>query len=301
MNKKLQEAKKTAKTEAPAESQPSKADAKKIKQLEEENADLNKKLQQANQDLSKWQAKDKSKALTEVNHELTVAKARLEVLEARKVPYTPEELALMKPPTTVTVSTNVPAKKSTRELPAGTGPLVADARRAFAAGRYEEAEQKYQQVLKQDPNNPFTLGNLAAIELEQNRLEPAEGHLTKALEIDPNDGFNVALMGILKFRQNQFDDACIILSRAVQLDPQNPEAQNYLGITLSQKGQREAAEAALRKAIQLSPKYAGAHHNLAVIYATQKPSFLELARYHYQKALDNGQPRNPDLEKLLGK
>jgi Flp pilus assembly protein TadD len=207
----------------------------------------------------------------------------------------------MKAPTSLTPPTNAPPKKVARDLPAGTGPLVAEARRAFAAGRYEEAEQKYLQVLKQDPNSTFALGNLAAIQMEQNHLEPADSNLSKALEIEPDDAFNVALMGILKFRQNNFDDAYAILSRAVQLDPQNPEALNYLGITLSQKGQREAAEASLRKAIQISPNYAGAHHNLAVIYATQKPAFLELARYHYQKALDNGQERNPELEKLLTK
>ena len=79
----------------------------------------------------------------------------------------------------------------------------------------------------------------------------------------------------------------------------NPETQNYLGITLSQEGHREVAETALRKAIQLAPNYAGAHHNLVVVYATQKPPFIETAKYHYQKALSAGHPPNADLEKLL--
>ncbi|HVK59841.1 MAG TPA: tetratricopeptide repeat protein, partial [Candidatus Kapabacteria bacterium] len=90
------------------------------------------------------------------------------------------------------------------------------------------------------------------------------------------------------------------LSRSAHLDPKNAETQNYLGITLSQQGQREAAETALRKAILLNPNYAGAHHNLAVIYATQRPPFPELARFHYNKALALGQPPNPDLEKQIG-
>ena len=59
------------------------------------------------------------------------------------------------------------------------------------------------------------------------------------------------------------------------------------------------AETALRKAIQLDPNYAAAHNNLAVIYLSQQPPLVELARWHYQKALDAGQPRNPDLEKAL--
>ncbi|MDB6039426.1 MAG: Tetratricopeptide 2 repeat protein, partial [Verrucomicrobiales bacterium] len=39
----------------------------------------------------------------------------------------------------------------------------------------------------------------------------------------------------------------------------------------------------------------------AVIYATQQPPALELARYHYQKALNAGHPKNPQLEAMLEK
>jgi len=89
------------------------------------------------------------------------------------------------------------------------------------------------------------------------------------------------------------------LSRAAQLDPKNPEIQNYLGVTLSHKGLRQQAENALRQAIELNPDYAPAHNNLAVIYLNQDPPSPMLARWHYLKALDAGQPHNPDLEKML--
>jgi hypothetical protein len=35
------------------------------------------------------------------------------------------------------------------------------------------------------------------------------------------------------------------------------------------------------------------------MYAEQTPPLVELARWHYQKALAAGQPKNPDLEKIL--
>ena len=68
---------------------------------------------------------------------------------------------------------------------------------------------------------------------------------------------------------------------------------------LSEKGQRGPAEAALRRAIQLQPDHAVAHNNLAVVYATQTPPSLALARWHYQKARAAGHPRNAPLEKML--
>ena len=61
----------------------------------------------------------------------------------------------------------------------------------------------------------------------------------------------------------------------------------------------DAAETALRKAVQIKPGYSEAHHNLAVVYATQNPPFIALAKFHYEKALAAGYKKNADLEKIL--
>jgi tetratricopeptide (TPR) repeat protein len=115
----------------------------------------------------------------------------------------------------------------------------------------------------------------------------------------PEDAYNLSTLGYLKFREEKYDDALDVLSHAAKVDPNNPEIQNYLGVTLSHKGLRVQAETALRKAIQINPLYAPAHNNLAVVYLNQTPPMPLLARWHYQKAVAAGQPRNPDLEKLL--
>ena len=62
---------------------------------------------------------------------------------------------------------------------------------------------------------------------------------------------------------------------------------------------RGPAETAYRKAIQIDPGFGAAHNNLAVIYLTQKPPLVELARWHYQKALAAGIPKNADLDKMF--
>jgi Flp pilus assembly protein TadD len=176
---------------------------------------------------------------------------------------------------------------------------LAEAQRAFSARRFDEAEKKYLEALQFDDKNVSTLQRLAAAQLEQSRPKDAESTLKRALEQNPREARTLLLMGIAKFDQDKYEEAFDHLSRSAAIDPQNPETQNYLGITLSQKGQRAAAETALRKAIQLSPSYASAHYNLAVVYATQQPPFLELARWHYQKALAYGHTPNPEVEKML--
>lgn len=107
------------------------------------------------------------------------------------------------------------------------------------------------------------------------------------------------MLGRIRFRQDRIDEAFEALSRSAQANPDYADTQNYLGIVLSEKGQRGPAEAALRRAIQLQPENAVAHNNLAVVYATQKPPALALARWHYQKAISGGHPKNAQLEKML--
>jgi tetratricopeptide (TPR) repeat protein len=190
-------------------------------------------------------------------------------------------------------------RRTAKDLPPGAGVLASQAERAFMMRRYDEAERYYREILTLDENNVFTLGNLAAILVEQGKLDAAEEVAGRALKADPEDPFCLSLLGIIRFRQERYDDAFDALSRSAQLDPDNADTQNYLGITLSHRGDRKAAEAALRRALKLNPSSAAAHYNLAIVYATQKPPFLELARYHYEKARLAGQPRNPAFEEVL--
>jgi tetratricopeptide (TPR) repeat protein len=275
-------------------------EAAKLKQLQQEKDDLQQKLDIANKELANRSKKGDSSRVLEMENQIATLRARLEVFEARQVPYTPQELALFqRPEINLTEATVKSAKKSVKELPPGSAALVVQAQRDFAAHDMDKAEAKYLQVLRQDEKNGAILANLAAIQLEMNRLDEAEKHIKQALVADPDDAYSLSILGYLKFRQEKYDEALDALSRAAKLDPQNAQIQNYLGITLGQKGMRGPAETALRKAIQLEPNHASAHHNLAVIYLTQKPPLVELAKWHYQKALANGHPHNSDLEKLL--
>ncbi len=279
-------------------------DAERIRELEAEREGLLKKLNEATESGSRSRQRRGSAEVVKLNQRISELEARLQTFEARKLPYTPEELALFKAPAVAVASAPEVAKAAPKKTvaktpPRSAGPLIADAERAFSERRFDEAEKKYQEVLKLDDKNVLTLANLAASQVEQSRFTEAEVNLRKALELDDENAHCLSLLGILKFRQEKYDEALDALSRSAQLDAKNPETQNYLGITLSQKGQRGPAEAALRKAVELAPGYGGAHHNLAVVYATQQPPFIELARWHYQKALAAGHPRNPELERTM--
>ncbi|MBI5773659.1 MAG: tetratricopeptide repeat protein [Verrucomicrobia bacterium] len=232
--------------------------------------------------------------------QLKEVRARLDVLAAQKVPFSAEELALFKPKE-VAAPTPVAAESAlAKAMPPSAQPLLAQAQRAFAERKFDEAEARYQEILILDPSNVITLADLAAVQLQLNKFDAAEANLKKALARDPDDAFSLSTYGLLKFRQNKMDDALSLLSQAAALNPRHAETQNYLGLVLSQKGNRSAAETAFRKAIQLAPGMASAHHNLAVFYSAKPNASIELARWHYKKALAGGHAKNADLEKAFG-
>jgi len=270
-----------------------------IHELERERDDLLAKLGKADKKLNERKGRDAAAQIEALARQVDALRARLTVDEAQAIPYTPEELALFKQSAPELPANPVAGNKSIRELPNGSASLVAEAQNYFSAKQYDKAGDDYREILRRDENNPPALANLAIIELEQNKLDDAERHIQQALAQSPNDAYSLMVLGRVEFSQKKYDEALDVLSRAAKLDPQNPDIENYLGVTLAQKGLRAQAETALRKAIQINPNYSAAHNNLAVIYISHQPPLVELARWHYQKALDGGQPRNPDLEKFL--
>lgn len=279
------------------------ADLERIRQLETERDEYQKKLAAANRELQNGQSREFTAKVEQLTREVANLKARVEVFEAKAIPYSTEELALLKqtaPKPVAAADVNTPSgRKSIKEMPAGTVALVAQAERNFANKDYAKAEENYLAILRQDENNAYTHANLGAIQLEMGRLDEAEKHIQKALAVAPEDAYAVSLLGYLKFRQEKYDDAIGALNRAAKLNPQNADIQNYLGVTLSHKGLRGPAEQAFRKAVVLDNNHGGAHNNLAVFYATENPPNIPLARFHYQKALAAGHPKNPDVEKLF--
>lgn len=275
-------------------------EADRLKRLELERDELQRKLDAANRELYGRRGREVAGRVDELSNEVAALRARLQVLEARAVPYTAEELALMQPARSVLATADPGAgRRAYSELPEGARPLALEAQRHFTNREFDKAEEKYLEILRRDPRNVSTLGNLAAIQLELNHLEDAEKTLNQAFAVAPDDSHSLATLGLLKFRQEKYDEALDALNRAAKLDPQNPEIQNLIGLSLSHKGLRGPAETALRKAIQLNPGYGAAHNNLAVIYLSQQPPMVALARWHYQRATAGGHPRNAELEKML--
>ncbi len=274
-------------------------DIKRIKELEKENEELQKKLNAISKDYYSVQQKNQTIKLSELENQVVALKARLEAYEIKAIPHTPEEIELMTKTELVKVSPEGIKPRKVAELSPEASKILVDAQADIESGKLTQAESKLQEVLKYDSSHLSTLFRLASVQLEQNRLDEAERTINKALSVDPDDAGALFLLGVLNDQRGRLNESIEAFSRSVKSNPDNPDTQVYLGIVLSKKGLRPQAETAFRKALQIQPKNSRAHINLAVIYATQNPPFIELAKWHYQRAIDNGAERNPELEKKL--
>jgi tetratricopeptide (TPR) repeat protein len=285
---------------APPPPSPSAEAAGHIQAIEAERDALQKRLDAANRELFSRKGKAATERIGQLEAQLTAVRARLDVFETKQVPFTVEELALFKKPETKLAEPAAAlAKKSVRDLPPATAQLIAEAQSYYTARQFGKAETAYVEVLRQDQKSVPALASLAAIQIQMTNFTAAEMNLKQALTLQPDNAYTLSVFGQLRFLQTNYDEALDYLSRAAKLDPQDAETQNFLGLALSEKGLRGPAETALRKAIQIQPDYANAHNNLAVIYITQQPPSVEMAKWHYHRALAAGHPRNPELEKLI--
>jgi Flp pilus assembly protein TadD len=177
--------------------------------------------------------------------------------------------------------------------------LAKRATAAFEKGELPAAKHDFEQVLILAPGNAAASINLGLIAYRQKRFDDAETLLRNVVRANPDAGLAWLILGIIYYEQTKEDAALAALAQAVYLEPKDARAHHYLGVSIGRRGWYSGAEDEMRKAIELQPDYSEAHYNLAVFYLQRSPPALELARRHYQKALDLGAAPDADVAKRL--
>lgn len=170
---------------------------------------------------------------------------------------------------------------------------------AMNKGDLDAAKAGFLKVLEQVPDNVPTLINLGLVEYRKKNYADAEQRLQLSVKLAPESGAGWLILGVVQYDAGKFDHALASLAQAAVLEPKNAMVHQYFGVTLGQKGWYSGAEDEMRKALEIDPGYAEAHFNLAVFYLQRNPPAVELARRHYQRALELGAAPDPDVERSL--
>jgi Tfp pilus assembly protein PilF len=130
-------------------------------------------------------------------------------------------------------------------------------------GRFDLAEDAYQQALQQSDPPPSVLVNYSTLLLLRHQPDEALELAQRALQ-DPGydrPAFAHVNMGLAYSQQGQFAAAAAQFRRALTY-VSLPEAYHNLGLAYDGMGQHEAAIQAFRDAIRLRPTYAAAYAGL---------------------------------------
>jgi tetratricopeptide (TPR) repeat protein len=131
--------------------------------------------------------------------------------------------------------------------------LIAQAAEHQRAGRIEQAEAAYREILRRDPRHVEALRLLALIALQTEHYGQAEQLLARAVEIAPD--FLAAWIDLSRAQLEKLDipAARASMERAVLLNPHSSQVQVQLANVLARAGRHADAIEAYRRAAALNP------------------------------------------------
>src|SRR6266496_6321317 len=137
------------------------------------------------------------------------------------------------------------------------------------AGKLEEAEAAYKELVAKQPTIPELYHNLGYIYTQKKDWPKAEEAYKKAIELRPI--YPDAATGLARVYQEsgQGDKALELMSKAAGENPTDAKAQFNMGIFSLNAGKSEEAIAAFQKALAADPAMVDAYYHLGTLYVGQ--------------------------------
>jgi tetratricopeptide (TPR) repeat protein len=134
-----------------------------------------------------------------------------------------------------------------------------------AAGRSEDAVQRYRRSLEMDTQSAEVHSDLAAALISLERFEPAAEACEAALNRNSDLADGHLNLGIARRHLGKIDQAIVAFDRALVLRPDHPFTLFQKGCALQARGDLSTAESCFRKVIEREPGIAEARCNLGNI------------------------------------
>ncbi len=130
------------------------------------------------------------------------------------------------------------------------------------AGRLQEAEALYRQILGRFPQHPDALHMLGVLAHHAGHSAVAVDLINQAIRLTPKHAPCYCNLGNALQAQGLLDEAIRSYRRALALKPSFADAHLNLGNALRAKGLPDEAVQSYRRAAAIQPDYAEAHYNL---------------------------------------
>jgi tetratricopeptide (TPR) repeat protein len=107
-------------------------------------------------------------------------------------------------------------------------PQLAAADQLYKSGKFAEAADKYQEILKSDPKLLAAQAGLARALLKQQKVDEAFATADRELTAQPNAALLLSVMGDVHFRRGEMPEAEASYQKALKIDPRLAHA--YVGL-----------------------------------------------------------------------
>ena len=145
------------------------------------------------------------------------------------------------------------------------------------SGKFNEAKEIYQVLLKLIPNHPEVLGNLGTIELQQGNTESGISNLTNALKTNPKEVKFIVNLGNALVELKQYDQALTYFESAEKINPNFSNNLYNKARVLKYLGRFDEAMITLQKCLAIDST-----NNLALCDL----AFLQNSQEKFQEAID---------------
>jgi len=141
-----------------------------------------------------------------------------------------------------------------------------EAERSYQLGRFAEAAVLFQELVREQPENPLGYQGLGLSLLRFGRYNDATTALAQALELDSQLAISHGALGQIYLKRREYGKARAELETALQIDPNNTVVRTTLGVLhLEQRSYSEAVRE-LNLAIETDSQQALAYINLGNAY-----------------------------------
>lgn len=161
-------------------------------------------------------------------------------------------------------------RKMPSEVPADQRTLIArvgEIAQLLFGSRYDEANPKFETLLKQYPRFPFLHYAYGTALLAVSKYKEAEEQMRTEATISPDSDLPYVRLASIALREQQPAKAVEPAQRAARLNPDSAEAHYLLGRAELQLGNAAAAARELEIAARLAPTSPEVHFSLAKAYA----------------------------------
>ncbi len=164
-------------------------------------------------------------------------------------------------------------------------------------GNWQQADNTYEEIIAEEPNNADVIYLLAVSQMSQKRLEDALITIEKAIQINHKAPAFLQLKGSILARLGRGDEAVDALKTAIEENPNLYHAHVSLGHLYYLKGETEKAEKHFKSALKIDEEKIEAQVNMARLWIDQ--GNVEKA-IKTLKEIEEKHPEQGSIKMLMG-